>query len=132
MKTFRRLLAVLALFGFFLAPALPAAAQTDPFADACSKNGAGTSAACTNPSRGGANPLTGPNGTLTKVTKLIGYIAGICTVIIVVVAGFMYVTSGGDPGKISNAKDAIIYALIGVVITIIAQAIIYFVLARIN
>ena len=126
-KWLRRLLIAFGLIGFFLVPALPAAAQTDPFGQACDSTtsgppvqgpglpaggNAGTnavsgSAACTNPSRGGANPLLGPNGTLTKVTKFVSYIAGICAIIIIIVGGFMYVTSGGDSGKISNAKDAV-------------------------
>jgi len=161
-KWLRRLLVVFGLIAVFLVPALPAAAQTDPFGQACdnvgsssggetggeigsgviggadetgnigSSDGTAGNAACTNPSRGGANPLLGPNGTLTKVTKFVSYIAGICAIIIIIVGGFMYVTSGGDPGKISNAKDAVLYALIGVVIAIIAQAIIIFVLNKIG
>lgn len=130
MKRLKHFLAVLAL-ALLLIPALPVAAATDPFSEAC--NGAGgTSSACTNPSRGGANPLTGPQGTLTKVTKFITYIAGIASVIIIIVAGIMYVTSGGDPGKISNAKDAVIYALVGLAVVVTSQGIIYFVLNRIG
>jgi type IV secretory pathway VirB2 component (pilin) len=159
-KWLRRLLVIFGLVAVFLVPALPAAAQTDPFGQACDNvggaggesdgeigsgviggdetgnvgesSGTAGNAACTNPSRGGANPLLGPNGTLTKVTKFVSYIAGICAIIIIIVSGFMYVTSGGDPGKISNAKDAVLYALIGVVIAIVAQAIIIFVLNKIG
>lgn len=132
MKKLKHFLATFALVGLFLVPAVPALAATDPFADACKAGGASSSAACTNPSRGGANPLTGPNGTLTKVTRLISYIAGIAAVIIIIVAGLMYVLSGGDPGKVSNAKDAVIYALVGLVIVVVAQGLIFFVLNRIG
>ncbi len=132
MKRFKQLVALFALMALFLVPSVPAFAATDPFEEACSKQGTGASAACTNPSRGGASPFTGPNGTLTKVTKLISYIAGITSVIIIVVAGLMYVLSGGDPSKVSNAKNAVIYALVGLVIVIVAQALIIFVLNRIG
>lgn len=132
MRRLKHLMASLALLALFLVPALPAFAATDPFLDACNTTGAGTSAACTNPNRGGGSPLTGPNGTLTKVTKFISYLAGIAAVIIIIVAGLMYVMANGDPGKVGNAKDAVIYALVGIVIVIVSQGIIFFVLNRIG
>ncbi|MET1033150.1 MAG: hypothetical protein ABWX94_01490 [Candidatus Saccharimonadales bacterium] len=131
MKRFKHFFAAL-LIALCLAPALPALAATDPFADVCSSGQAANAAACSNPSRSGSSPLTGPQGILTKVTKLISYIAGIASIIIIIVAGMMYVTSGGDPGKISSAKDAVIYALVGLAVVVTAQGIIFFVLSRIG
>lgn len=121
----------MALLVAFLAPVAPVLAATDPFDAACKAPGASGSAACSNPSRGGSSPITGPTGILTRITSFISYIAGIAAVIIIIVGGIMYVTSGGDPSKVSNAKDAVMYALIGVVIAVIAQAIIFFVLNKI-
>lgn len=43
-------------------------------------------------------------------------IAAVIAVIVIIAAGLMYITSDGDPGKTSTAKNAIIYALIGLVI----------------
>lgn len=126
MKYFRRLIVAIAL-AFLVVPALPAQAATDPFQAACTTGGSSASPACGNT---GADPLTGPNGTLTKVTRLIAYIAGIVAIIVIIVAGIMYAISGGDPGKASEAKNAIIYSLVGVVIVVVAQGIIIFVINR--
>lgn len=56
--------------------------------------------------------------------------AGIIAVIIIVIAGFMYVTSSGDASKVKRAKDAILYAVIGLVVVILAFVITQFVLGR--
>lgn len=127
MKRIRSLLLAIALMACFIVPALPAQAATDPFQAACTTGGSSASPACGNT---GADPLTGSNGTLTKVTRLIAYIAGIVAIIVIIVAGIMYVTSGGDPSKASEAKNAIIYSLVGVVIVVVAQGIIIFVINR--
>lgn len=127
MKRIKALVASLAVFIALLVPAVPAFAATDPFADACKMKGAGASSAC---DEDGGNPLTGPNGTITKVTRLIGYIAGVAAIIIMIVAGIMYVTSDGDAGKIQSAKTTLIYALVGLVVVGGAQGIVVFVLSK--
>src|SRR5688572_2331759 len=54
-----------------------------------------------------------------KIINLLIFIVGTIAVIIIVVAGLMYVLSGGNPENTRRAKDAIIYAVIGLVIAII-------------
>jgi hypothetical protein len=44
--------------------------------------------------------------------------------------GFKYITSGGDAGKITGAKNTILYAIVGLVIVALSQVIINFVLDR--
>lgn len=61
---------------------------------------------------------------LTFVFVLMGGIA----VLIITIAALQYVISAGDPQKVSRAKDTIIYALIGLVVAILAFAIVNFVL----
>ena len=56
--------------------------------------------------------------------------AGIVCVIILIVAGFIYVTANGDPSKIKRGKDAIMGAIIGLVVIFFAFAITQFVLGR--
>jgi hypothetical protein len=80
----------------------------------------------------GANPLTGPNGTITKASKVIAFIAGIAAIIVMTVGGIMYILSGGDPSKVAAAKNTVIYAAIGLVVVVMAQTIIAFVLNRIK
>lgn len=52
------------------------------------------------------------------------YIVSITAVIMVVVGGIKYTTSGGDSNKIQSAKNTITYAIVGLVIAIFAWAII--------
>lgn len=56
------------------------------------------------------------------INGVIGLLASIA-VIFVVVGGVQYMTSGGDSGKVKTAKNTILYALIGLVICVLAFAI---------
>ncbi len=69
---------------------------------------------------------------LTNIIKvaiqILSVIAGVAAVIMIVVGGLRYITSGGDASKVAGAKSAIIYALVGLVIVALAQIIVRFVL----
>lgn len=101
-----------------------------PFGSVCS-NGGSTSAVCLEQQNGGSNPLTGQNGLFFGVSRIVAIIAGIASVIIIVIAGFRFTTSGGDPAKVKEAKSALVAALIGLVIIVLAASIISLVLSRI-
>ena len=113
---------------FVLVPAAPALAAEDVFKGACEAPGAQTSSACQTKTT--ANPLTGANGVITKATKIISFIAGVAAVIMLLVAGFMFVLSDGDAGKIASARQSLIYAVVGLIIVAVAQGIVVFVLNR--
>lgn len=55
-------------------------------------------------------------------------ILGALSVLIIVIAALQYVLSAGDAQKVAKAKDAIIYALVGLVVAILAYSIVAFVL----
>src|ERR1700722_14117106 len=44
------------------------------------------------------------------------------TIIMLIYAGFMFVTSHGDPGKIKSAREAVIWAIVGIVVVIFAYS----------
>lgn len=52
---------------------------------------------------------------VTNTLNAVYSIAAAAAVIVIIAAGLMYITSDGDPGKTSTAKNAIIYAAIGLV-----------------
>lgn len=52
---------------------------------------------------------------------------GAVSVLVIVIEGFKYVVSGGDPEKTKRAKDAILYALAGLVVSLLAVTIVSFV-----
>ena len=66
----------------------------------------------------------------TIINAIIGILGLVC-VIIMIIGGVQYMTSSGDAGKVKKAKDTILYGLIGLVICVLAFAIVNFVLANI-
>lgn len=109
---------------------LPAAAsaQVNIFQNACTAPAAQSSPACQTT---GANTISGTGGVLIRVTKLIARLAAISAVILIIVGGLMYVTADGDSSKITSARKTITYALVGLVVIMLAQAIIVFIINKI-
>lgn len=64
------------------------------------------------------------------IVNFVYYIAGIVAVIVIIIAGIMYSTSLGDAGRITRAKNMILYSVIGLVILLAAFAITNFVMGR--
>ena len=69
---------------------------------------------------------------VANVLNTIFGVVGILCVIFVVSGGIQYSTSQGDPGKVQSAKGTILYAIIGLVITISAFAITNFILSALK
>ena len=76
--------------------------------------------------------LIGDHGVFTQFTNTILYIIGIVSVIMLIFGGFRYVVSGGDSKKVTDAKNTILYAIIGLVISLLAYAIVNFVISAIG
>lgn len=67
--------------------------------------------------------------TLAKtVINIFSIIVGVAAVVMIIYGGFRYVTSGGASDKVGNAKNTLIYAIIGLIIVALAQTIVHFVL----
>lgn len=72
--------------------------------------------------------LFGDAGVFKQITNTVLYIVGIIAVIMLIVGGIKYVVSGGDSKKVTDAKNTILYAIIGLVICVLAFAIVNFVI----
>lgn len=72
--------------------------------------------------------LFGDQGIFRQITNTILYIVGIIAVIMLIWGGIRYVVSGGDAKKVTDAKNTILYAIIGLVISFLAFAIVNFVI----
>ena len=66
--------------------------------------------------------------TLNNIISVVIGVLGLLAVAMIVYGGFMYTTSAGDASKIKKAKDTITYGVIGLVIALLAFAIVNFVL----
>lgn len=64
---------------------------------------------------------------LAVIMNIVFGVIGLIAVIVVSLAGFSYITSGGNPEKTARAKDTIIYALVGVVVAILGATITSFI-----
>lgn len=80
------------------------------------------------------NQITPPN-TNTDLTSLIQLIlniliglVGVAAVIMLIIGGLRYVFSSGDEKGVKAAKDTILYAIIGIVVAVLAFAIVNFVI----
>lgn len=70
------------------------------------------------------------NTIITTVINLFSLVVGVVAVIMIIIGGLKYITSGGDSGNITGAKNTILYAVIGLVVVALAQFIVKFVLGR--
>lgn len=71
-------------------------------------------------------------GSIIKtLIQILGIIAGIAAVIMIIVAGLKYITSGGEASNLSSAKNSLVYALIGMVIVALSQVIVHYVLGKV-
>lgn len=104
------------------------AAAYDPFGDICT-TGTDDSSVCTD-KENTTNPLTGTDGILLKVARLVSFITGVASVIVIILSGFKYVTANGDSNSVNSAKNTLLYAVIGLVLSLLAQGIVLFVINR--
>lgn len=72
--------------------------------------------------------LFGSAGIITTVTNILLFIVGAIAVIMVIIGGFRYVVSGGNTANITTAKNTILYAVVGLIVAILAYALINFVI----
>jgi len=130
---------VLVLVSLFMlgATAVPAAsadicsAGTDPLDCACTttthgSGGRGTSALCS----GTDQPIYGSGSVLQKATYVLSIIGGVAAVIVIIVAGIMFVTANGNAQQATNARNAVIGAIVGLVLIAAAVSIVTFVVNK--
>ena len=69
---------------------------------------------------------------MTNVINTILLVLGMIAVIMIIIGGIRYTTSNGDPSQVKSAKDTVLYAVVGLIIAIMAFAIVNFVLASLK
>jgi TRAP-type C4-dicarboxylate transport system permease small subunit len=76
---------------------------------------------------------TGPTlmETIGTISDVLIYILGAVAVIMIIIGGFRYATSNGDQNTITGAKNTIMYAIIGIIVAVLAYAIVKFVVDNI-
>lgn len=125
------MLTSLLLISLLFAP-IYANAQVPLFKDVCQNNG-GESTVCDDASQGpNANPLYGPRGIITIVVNLLSVLVGIAAVVGIIVAGIKYLTSASNPEEANQARELVIYAVVGLILATAAQVLVRAVLVHIG
>ena len=93
-----------------------------------------TNAKATNIAECNMKPTEGNSslmGMIQVVINVLLSVIGVVAVLVIILGGVQYTTSLGDAGKVKKAKDTIMYGIIGLVIALLAFAIVNFVLGGI-
>ena len=126
MKIFTKILAagilMIGLLGVFT-PAVSAANGID----ICS-NGNENSVYCKNKSSG----ETQVNGIIKTIVEVLLTAVGAISIIMIVIGGIMFALSSGDAQKAAKARNTVLYAVVGLAVSLFASAIVNFVFNRFN
>ena len=117
-------IAIIGVAGTTILPSLPAYAgtPTPPPSPADQIKGGSDAAG------GGGQKGLAPQ--IKTVIDILLFIIGAVAVIMIILGGIRYVLSNGDSSQISGAKNTILYAVIGLVVALLAYAIVNFVVAQ--
>ncbi|MDB5177185.1 MAG: rane protein of unknown function [Candidatus Saccharibacteria bacterium] len=120
------ILSIAVLVGVVAAPLVATSAvqaQTDPaksIGDGVSDIGGGTA---------DTKQLT---DLIKTIVNVLLFILGAVAVIMIIFGGIKYTTSNGDSSQITSAKNTILYAVVGLVVAILAYAIVNFVVSSLS
>ncbi|MGI9027279.1 MAG: hypothetical protein ACR2FM_00310 [Candidatus Saccharimonadales bacterium] len=78
------------------------------------------------------NPLFGSKGILTQIINILSIIIGIVAIIIIILAGLKFVTSGSNPQDITQARERVIYAAVGLMVAALAQVLVRFIIGKVG
>lgn len=129
----KRMLVTLAVAIGLLVPAVAFAAAPAPAYASAFNNTNATKQACSGINGNeAAGSCSAPGRSLSSIIKivlnLLSAIAGIASVVMVITAGFKFITAGGDAGKVASARSTLTFAIVGLVVVAMAQFITQFVL----
>jgi len=77
------------------------------------------------------NPL-GLAHIFANLANFLTILIGAVSVIMIIIGGLRYVISNGDSKQVTAAKDTILYAIVGVIVAIVAFAVVQFVVKTIG
>lgn len=111
-----------------LSPALPAQAALFEGAvdEACKGTQLDSTASADCDATAGSRVQT----VLKLALNVFSFVVGFIAIIMIIIGGLKYITSGGDPNSVNGAKNTILYAAIGLVIVALAQFIVRFVIEK--
>ena len=124
----KQLLALLAVPAFVLAVSSAPVFAADDLSIGSGANSArgNDQSACLFPGQTGCD--SGETPIFQTITNVLLFIIGAVSVIMLIIGGIRYTISQGDSSAVSSAKNTILYAVIGIIVAILAFAIVNFVI----
>ncbi len=117
------LVGLLVIFVFMLALGISPAASA-----ACDINNMSiASGADCAQGNGQPSQLVGTGGIFNRITSILLFVVGAVAVIMLIFGGIRYIVSGGDQNNVTAAKNTILYAIIGIIVALLAYAAVKFV-----
>ena len=110
-----------AIFGLVAVPLVPTVASADDPADSIQQGVTSVGG-----DKKGADDLKDKIQTIVNVML---FILGAIAVIMIIIGGIRYTTSNGDAQQTKAAKDTILYAVVGLIVAILAYAIVTFIVS---
>ena len=83
-----------------------------------------------NATSAGTSTPTDANVVIKNVTNIMCFIIGAVSVIMLIYGGIRYTTSGGNANSVTAAKNTIMYSIVGLIIAILAFAVVNFVVKQ--
>lgn len=126
-KSKRFLLVVASLFSIVLTPLFAAgtvAAQASDKAACDGLGGTWSNNACSVKDEPDIDTV------VANFINVLSAVAGITAVVMIIIAGFRFITANGDSNTVAAARRTLMYALVGVIVVAISQTIVWFVLDR--
>ena len=84
------------------------------------------------PYRGEGQPTSlfdGSTAIIPRIINLMLFIVGVLAIFMMIYGGIRYVLSGGDNNKVKDAKNTILYAIVGLIVAILGYAIVNWVVS---
>ena len=120
------LLAPAMVMSFSFAAPLAVSAAVPTCNDTVSAGGIGNGADCAAPTNANTK-LFGPGGVFVTIVNILIFVVGAIAVLMLVVGGVRYVVSNGESSAVTNAKNTILYAIIGLIVSFLAFGAVQFI-----
>lgn len=120
MQTFLAAFVIVAMGAFVLVPVSTVGAAA---LDSVCANNPGVSAVCD-------KKEDSSDGFIKNIVNTLLFVSGLVSVLAIIIGGIMFVISGGNSANVAKAKNTILYAVIGLIVAILAFAIVNWVADR--
>lgn len=123
------LVVLFSLMAFTVPVMLPATSLAATCDTITSQVNNGVNAATSSSGSCGSTDLSsGIKSTAVVVVNILSIVVGVVAVIMIIYGGFRYISSGGESGSVSSAKNTLLFAIVGLVIVALAQIIVRWVI----